>query len=109
MWGLPFISDSEEVIHPLTPEEMGRVPMNDERMHVLTYADNSRELCVDMDPTYLSDRFRRCMRVWYKLVVDPSLAIPFLMGGHPRLGVESPVQNLDPGILRLIVQSTMLD
>ena len=108
MWGDPCNFDPYEQIEiPLTPEEEVRVPMNNERMHVATYTNNTQELVVDMDSTYLSGSFRRCMRVWYKRVVDPSVAIPFLIGGNLRLGADSPVRSLDPEILRLIVQHTI--
>ncbi len=108
MWGDPSISDWEQAIHPLTPEEAALIPTGNWRMRVTTYADNTQELVDNMYPTFLSERFRRCMRVWYRRVVDPEAAIPFLMGGHLRLGADSPVQSLDPEILRLIVQHTVV-
>ena len=82
--------------------------MNDRRMFVLTLDDNTQELTVDMDPTFLSQRFPRCERVWYKRVIDPSVAIAFLLGGNLRLGANSPVQPLDTETLRLIMQFTIL-
>ncbi len=108
MWGDQCNFDPYEQIEiPLTLEEAARVPMNNERMHVATYADNTQELVVDMNSTYLCYRFRRCRHVWYKRVVDPSVAISFLTGGNLRLGADSPVRSLDPEILLLIVQRTI--
>ncbi len=107
MWGDPSTLDCEQEMHPLTLEEAARVPMNNERMCVTTYDNNTQELMVDMDSTYLSERFRRCRRVWYKQVVDPSVAIPFLMGGNLRLGADSPVLSLNSDMLCLIVQRTI--
>ncbi len=82
--------------------------MNNVHMFVLTNDDNTQELAVDMASTYLSQRFPRCRRVWYKRVVDPSVAVPFLMGGHRRLGAGSPVRLLNPDVSSLILQFTIL-
>jgi hypothetical protein len=77
-------------------------------MYVTTNDDNTQDLAVDMDSTYLSQRFPRCRRVWYRRVVDPSVAIPFLMGENLCLGADSPVQSLDSDTLRFIMQLTIL-
>ncbi len=82
--------------------------MDDRRMFVLTLDDYTQELHVDMDPTYLSQRFPRCERVWFKRVVDPSGAIAFLLGGNRRVGANSPVLSLDPDTLRHILELTIL-
>ena len=108
MWGEPENRDGEGVIHSLTPDEVARIPMNERRMYVFTLDDNTQELQVDMDSTYLSQRFPRCRRVWFRRVVDPSVAIPFLMGGHLRLGANLPVRSLDSDTLRNIVKFTIL-
>jgi hypothetical protein len=108
MWGEPENQDWEGVFHSLTPDEVARIPMNDVRMFVLTLDDNTQELQVDMDAISLSQRFPHCERVRYRRVVDPSVAIPFLMGGNLRLGANSPVRSLGSNTLRHIMQFTIL-
>ena len=109
LWGEPRTHDWEGDLYPLTPAEVANVPRpNELRMYVHTYDDHTQELSVDMDSTYLSQRFPRCRRVLYRRVIDPSVAIPFLMGGDERLGANSPVQPLDPDTLRLILQLSIL-
>jgi hypothetical protein len=108
LWNEPEHRDWEGVIHPLTLDEVARIPINDVRMYVFTNDDNTQDLAVDMDSTHLSQRFPRCTRVWYRRVIDPEVAIPFLMGGNERLGANSPVLPLDPDTLCLIMQLSIL-
>jgi hypothetical protein len=103
MWGKPENRDWEGVFRSLTPDEVARIPMNDVRMFVYTNDDNTQELAVDMNSTFLSQRFPRCRRVWYKRVVDPSVA-----GGHHRLGANSPVRLLNSDVSSLIMEFTIL-
>jgi hypothetical protein len=108
-WSHPESHDrNAHVFYFLTPDEVARIPMNERRMFVLTRDDCTQELHVDMDFTYLSQRFPRCERVWFNRVVDPSVAIAFLLGGNLRLGANSPVRSLDPDTLRHILELTIL-
>jgi hypothetical protein len=108
-WGSPTVTVEGDDI-PLTTTESERIPWAQVTSQcVLTFSDLSQELAVNFNQTHLSARFPRVERAWLSRILEPNVAVPVLMGAHTRLGANSGLYTLEAGLLRTILEHTLID
>ena len=110
VWGLPAHELPDDDFESLTPAEIARLPW-DQITNRLVTIDNDviSELYLEFPTTNLGPRFPAATTVTLFPIMDEELLLAVLMGQHARLGSDSPLLDLEPLILRGIVERALLD